>query len=232
MDRQPSGRRYYPVFLDLEGRLAVVVGGGRVAERKVLSLLDARAEVRLVSPKVTPGLAKMAREGRITWQERMFSSEALDGAWLVIAATDDPGVQDEVYREAVIKRIFCNSVDEPRICSFIVPGVVRRGDMCLAVSTSGRSPALARRFRQELEGSMTSDLGTYVALLGELRDLVLSMHQDDGTRAELCRAIADKKVQGLFEQGRWDEIKKWAVSTLGQGAGIIVERHRAQMDRS
>jgi precorrin-2 dehydrogenase/sirohydrochlorin ferrochelatase len=120
---------YFPVFLNLEGKLCVVIGGGKVGERKVLSLLQAKAFVKLISPEATPVLQKLAEEGQILWEKRIYQPGDLEGAWLVVAATNDPSTQRSIYDEANAKRVFCNMVDVPEFCSFIVPSVVKRGSL-------------------------------------------------------------------------------------------------------
>jgi precorrin-2 dehydrogenase/sirohydrochlorin ferrochelatase len=170
--------RYYPVFLDLKDRLCVVVGGGLVALRKVESLMSAGAKVRVVSPAVVPEIQDL--EG-VEINLKSYDSHDLAGAWLVIAATDDEAVNLAVSRDANRRRIFCNAVDRPEACSFIVPSVVERGPIKIAISTGGVSPALAKRLRMEL-GVMIGD--EYVGLariLGALRPLVLN--QEGGHEA-------------------------------------------------
>lgn len=226
MDRRPENRNYYPVFLNLEGRLAVVAGGGKVAERKVQGLLNAKARIRLISPEVTQRLERMAQGGLIELRMRGFLAEDMNGAWLAIAATDDREAQDAVYRAAEERGVFCNTVDQPGLCSFMVPSVVRRGDFCLAVSTSGRSPALARRFKEDIEGSLGDRFGEYVALLGELREHILDLHQDLLARTDMCQSLADRNVMEWFERNEFDKISAWAASKYGQWAVEIIERYR------
>lgn len=146
-----KGAGYYPVFLNLKGRRVIVVGGGEVAERKVLPLLEAGARVTAIAPEVTPGLASLAHDGALELQVRPYERGDLAGADLALAATSDPQTNLAVAEEALARRIWVNVVDTPMLCSFIVPAVVRRGDLSLAISTGGKSPALARRLREELE---------------------------------------------------------------------------------
>ncbi len=159
--------RYYPVFLDIRGKRCVVVGGGGVAERKVLALLDAGAEVTVISPELTEGLEALKRAGRISHSERKYRSGDLEGAFVVIAATSDMDVNRRVSRDA--GNIPVNVVDVPDLCTFIVPSVVRRGDLTIAVSTSGASPALARSIREEIEELYTEDVGVLLQHLAVVR---------------------------------------------------------------
>ena len=222
MKQKISCQDYYPLFVDLKNKKVVVVGGGGVAERKVQGLLSAGAHVKLVSPEVTEALGKMAADGLIDRVVRAFVPEDLDRAWLVIAATDDTEVQESVYNEALSQRIFCNVVDLPEFCSFIVPSVVRRGDLCLSISTGGKSPALAQHLRKELEQSLGSFYGDYVSLLGELRQLIIKSYGDPVTRKDLCQSLADPEVMAWVREGEWARVERWAVSICGKEAANIV----------
>ncbi len=160
---------YYPVYLDLRGRACLVVGGGEVAERKVETLRECGATITVISPALTPGLAEAAQTEAIVWQARVFENEDLEGAHLAIAATDDRTVNAAVAREARRRRIWVNSVDDAAYCDFIAPSVVKRGDLVLAISTAGKSPAMARWVREELERSLPEEWGSLLELAHELR---------------------------------------------------------------
>ena len=226
MKQKNSYQSYYPLFVDLRNKKVVVVGGGGVAERKVQGLLSAGAHVKLVSPEVTEALGEMASDGLVDYVPRTFVPEDLDRAWLVIAATDDTDVQELVYKESSSQRIFCNVIDQPEFCSFIVPSIVRRGDLCLSISTGGRSPALAQRLRREFEQSLGSFYGDYVSLLGELRQLIIKSFRDPETRKDLCHSLADPEVATWVRDGKWDRVEKWAVSLCGEEAVNIVLNFR------
>ncbi len=167
---------YFPVFLNLEGKLCVVIGGGKVGERKVLSLLQAKAFVKLISPEATPALQRLAEEGQIIWEKRIYQPGDLEGAWLVVAATNDPSTQKSIYDEANAKRVFCNMVDVPEFCSFIVPSVVKRGSLTIAISTSGANPAVARRIRESLERQFGPEYEIYLKLMENLRKQILELN--------------------------------------------------------
>jgi len=203
-----------------------VVGGGEVAERKVVGLLQAQALVLVVSPDLTAALKEMADKGEVQWIMRHFEPGDLEGAWLVIASTDDPVVQKAVYAEAQRRRIFCNTVDLPALCSFIVPSSVRRGDLCVAISTGGKSPALARRLRREFEQVLGPWYSDYVSFLGDLRGMVLSACDEPDARRRLCMALAAPEVMTWMEEGDWDRLESWAVSLCGEGACSVVDRYR------
>ena len=142
---------FYPICLDLEAHHCVVVGGGRVAERKVLGLLSCRAQVSVISPLVTNELHLQHANGTILWIDREYRQGDLAGAFLVIAATDDEETQKQVYEEADANNLLLNVADVPHRCNFILPATARRGDLTISVSTAGKSPALARKIRMELE---------------------------------------------------------------------------------
>lgn len=226
MNKKLPAHRYYPLFVDLTDRKVVVVGGGNVAERKVAGLLDARAVVIVVSPEATPGLKDLASRELIGWKARPFVPDDLEAAWLVIAATDDQAAQRIVHAEAERRGIFCNTVDQPDLCSFIVPSLVRRGDLCVAISTAGKSPALARRLRREFEQSFGPYYTPYVALLGELRQLILESFPAPETRKNRCLSLADPEVMTWLAEDEWDRVQEWAVALCGEDAASIVERYR------
>ena len=158
------------MFLKLEGRTCLVIGAGSVGEPKIRSLLQAKADVRVIAPETTAAVAAWANAGVLTWQSRNFVPQDLDGAFLVIAATNSPGVNDEIYREAQRRKILCNAVDDPEHCDFYYPAVVRRGQLQFAISTGGRSPALAQRLRRELEAQFSAEYAGWVEELGNARE--------------------------------------------------------------
>jgi precorrin-2 dehydrogenase/sirohydrochlorin ferrochelatase len=176
---------FYPLFLDLQGRPVLVVGGGVVAERKAESLLAAGAVVHLVAPDVTPSLATLT----IRIQQRKFVEADLDGMVLVISATDDRAAQEQIAAAARARNIPINTVDQPDLCDFIVPAIVRKGDVVLAISTSGRSPALAAALRARLERVITEDVARAARILGEVRNEVHSRFRDPDRRKQIFEGI-------------------------------------------
>lgn len=156
----------YPVNLVLDGRPCLVVGGGQIALRKVQGLLACGARVRVVAPEISPELRAL---GEVTFQERPWRPDDLAGAWLVIAATDEPAVNGAVYDAGQRAGIWVNGADDPANCSFTLPSVVRRGDLQIAVSTGGRSPALARWLRRRLEGEIGPEYAVLLDLLATER---------------------------------------------------------------
>ena len=169
MTEQRSDLSYYPVFLDLRGKTAIVVGGGEVALRKIESLLLAGAVVRVVAPEIHPGIEGLERRGVLQVEPRPYRAGDLDGAILAIAATSSADVNLFVSEEASRKGILVNVVDAPDLSGFIVPSVIRRGDLTVAISTGGLSSALARRIREKLEETLVPEYGAFLRLLGSLR---------------------------------------------------------------
>ena len=144
--------RYYPAYLDLAGRRAVVIGGGPIAERKAQQLLAAGADVMVVAPKATPELESLAAASGVRWVRRDYVVGDLAGAWIAIAATDDMTVNRAVHLEAERERALLNVVDQTELCGFIAPSIVERGPVTVAISTAGASPALARKLRELIGG--------------------------------------------------------------------------------
>jgi precorrin-2 dehydrogenase/sirohydrochlorin ferrochelatase len=182
--------RYYPIFLDLHGRPCVVVGGGEVAERKVGALLRAAARVRVISPELTPRLARLAAQKKISVTRRRYRQGDLKRAFVVFAATDDPATQRAVREHAQAARALVNVADDRRGSTFLVPASFARGDLHVAISTSGVSPALARRLRQQLQASLGREYRAHVQLLREARKKVLKSVPDQKARARLLRKLA------------------------------------------
>src|SRR5712692_11333683 len=180
----------FPMFLKLDGRRCLVVGAGTVAEAKVESLLAAAASVRVVAPKVTPKVREWAREGRIEWQAREYVPADLAGVFLVIAATSSRALHDEIYAEAKSRGVLCNTVDEPERCDFYFPAVVRRGELQIAISTGGLSPALAQRLRKELEEQFGPEWEAWVAQLGRTREELMSLPMPPEQRKRLLHRYA------------------------------------------
>lgn len=144
---------YYPVYLNLQGRRCVIIGGGGVAEGKIARLLESGAEICVVSPDATPGIRRMASEGAIQWEPRAYRPGDLAGAFIAIAATNLREVNRRIFDEAEARGIMLNAVDDPPNCSFIAPSIVQRGPVTVAISTGGASPALARKLRESLQES-------------------------------------------------------------------------------
>lgn len=187
----------FPMFVKLQGRLVVVVGGGKIAEGKISSLLGAGARVRVISPAITPAFVEWVRERKVEWLPKLFEPGDLSGAYLVIAATSAPGVNDAVFGEAEACGILCNAVDDVEHCHFYYGAVVQRGDLQVAISTNGKSPALAQRLRQELEAQFGKEYELWLEWLGAARELLRSSDSDSETNKKLLHQLASRPA---FEQ--------------------------------
>lgn len=180
----------FPAFIKLAGRPCVVVGAGPVAESKISSLLEAGAQITVIAPFAAEAIQRLATSGKVRWIHRKFASTDLRGAFLVVAATSDPRVNRAVFHQARERGVLCNSVDDPPHCDFYFPAIVRRGPLQVAVSTSGESPALAQRLRQELEESLDSRLGAWVAEIGGLRRQIMATLPPSEKRKRLLHRLA------------------------------------------
>lgn len=196
---------YYPAFVNLKGKRCIVVGGGRVAERKVLSLLRSGASVAVISPSLTPCLARKRDRGIIDHIAREYRQGDANTAFLVIAATGDERVNREVSEDAPC---MINVVDQPGLANFIVPSVVRRGPLTIAVSTAGTSPALARAIRSELEQMYGDEIGQFLRFLGGLRKKAMSEVTDKKSREQFLRAAASGDLLRILREKGLDAAKR------------------------
>lgn len=211
---------YYPALLDLEDKLVAVIGGGRVAARKVASLLEVGARVRLVSPRLAPETQAQTSDPGLELRQREFHPNDLDGACLVICATDIESLNRSVAAEAEKRGLFVNVVDVPPLCSFIVPAVVRRGELTVAVSTGGASPAAARRLRERLQDDFGPAWEPYLKLMRALRVKVTAQGRPAEENRPKFFALADSD---LFEQVAARDaagVDRIIASVLGPGFGL------------
>jgi precorrin-2 dehydrogenase/sirohydrochlorin ferrochelatase len=191
--------KLYPInLINLERRQTVVVGGGSVATRKVSGLLAAGARVTVISPELSPELTNLVEQGQIAFVERAYREGDLAGAWLVIAATGEPQVNQQVWQEAERRGCLVNVVDDPAHCNFIVPAVLRRGEMMITISTGGASPALARRLRERLESVIGPEYGDLAALLAELRPHLQARFPDPGVRSQVAYRLVDSDLAEII----------------------------------
>lgn len=183
-----------PMFMKLEGRSCLVVGAGPVGEPKISSLIEAGASVRVVALHAATAVAGWARTGAITWEARAFNNADLDGTFLVIAATNSRDLNAAIFHEARQRNILCNVVDDPDYCDFYYPAVVRRGDLQIAISTNGRSPALAQRIRRELEIQFGPEYGEWLEELGRTRQQLFASKIDPEQRRRLLHELASREA--------------------------------------
>jgi siroheme synthase-like protein len=198
--------RYYPVFLDIAGKPVVVVGGGEVALRKAEGLLDAGAEVTVVSPALHPDLQALVSQGRVRHVAREYARGDLEGYFLAFVGTDDRSVNAAVSREGRQRRVWVNAVDDPPNCDFIMPGIVQRGDLVIAVSTSGTSPAMARKMREELEAFLSQEYLLMLELAAEVRQEL--RERSVIVEPEVWNAALDGGLKRLLGEGRREEAKQ------------------------
>jgi siroheme synthase-like protein len=204
---------YYPIFLEMKDRRCVVIGGGAVAERKVEGLLAAGANVTVISPTITDGLRDLLGQGAIRHVAREYRAGDRAGYDLVFVATDNSEVNAAVSNEARSLRIWVNSADDPEHCDFILPAVIRRGDLAVAVSTGGVSPAVTRAVREELDEYFTADYARFVQIAGEVRRELRERFVSPGASAW------NRALQGdfrrLIKEGQPVQAKELLLDTLG-----------------
>ena len=184
----------FPIFLKLTGRHCVVVGAGHLAESKIASLRAADAAVTVIAPEASEAINEQAAAGELTLHQRLYKQGDLAGAFLVVAATNDPAVNRAVFAEATATGVLCNAVDDPPFCDFYCPSVVRRGDLQIAISTAGNSPALAQQLRKDLNEQLPLDLGDWLADLGNLRREVVAAEPLNEQRRLLLHELAQRQV--------------------------------------
>ena len=192
---------HYPVFLDLAGRLVVVVGGGAVATGKVAGLLEAAARVRVVAPALSETLRAQVGAGQVAHVARPYAPGDLAGADLAICATNDRAVNAQVWRDATDAHIWVNVVDDPPHCTFIAPSVARRGDLTVAVSTGGKAPVLAVRVREQIEQLIGDEHAAFLELAGQLRAPLAERYPDFAERRRVWYALVDSDVLAALKRG-------------------------------
>jgi precorrin-2 dehydrogenase/sirohydrochlorin ferrochelatase len=197
-----ANKQYYPAFLDISGRSCVIIGGGKVAERKAMSLLRLGASVTVVSPGITQTLKRYRDKGLLDHVKRNYRKRDIHSAFVVIVATDSEETNRRVAADATRARVLLNVVDNPALCSFIVPSVVQRGPLTIAVSTAGVSPALARTIRKELEGMFGTEFSEYLKFVRGVRKKALTrMNHKPDREAFLKELASDATVAILRKQG-------------------------------
>jgi precorrin-2 dehydrogenase / sirohydrochlorin ferrochelatase len=206
---------YYPLFLDITGRKCVVVGGGNVAERKVRRLLACGARVEVVGKSLTPLLAAWNGEGKVVHRDADYEDSCLVGAFLVIGATDDEAINGRIARYARALRIPVNIIDDPTRCDFILPSIVERGDLFIAVSTGGRSPALAKKIRKELEALYGPEYAILLEILGELRGKVIAGGRPSDENRACFEAVVSSEILDHIRAKRWKHVNELILKLTG-----------------
>jgi siroheme synthase-like protein len=203
----------HPVFLRVEGRRCVIVGGDGGAEAKTLACLEAGGLVTVVAPELTPGLARLAAEGRIEHHRRPYQQGDLAGAALAYAVVADQRLIARLREDAERERVLLNVVDVPDASTFLAPSVLRRGELLIAVGTGGASPGLSARLRRQLEAHVGPEYGPFVALLGSLRHVLAG----SASRTAILGELLDSPLLDLVRRGRSDEVDRLLERVAGEG---------------
>jgi len=209
--------RYYPVHIDINNRNCLVVGGGGVGTRKVKTLLDCGARVTVVSPEVSQQLRELAASGDIILEERSYQSEDLNAVFLVIGATDDEKLNQQISSDADRFNTLCNIADRPEVCNFILPSIVHRDDLVITISTSGKSPALAKKLRQALENQFGEEYATLLHLLGAIRKKLLQQAHEPEAHKPLFEQLINSDLSVMIQAGKTEEIDALLFDILGEG---------------
>jgi precorrin-2 dehydrogenase/sirohydrochlorin ferrochelatase len=212
--------KYYPIHLDIKNRNCLIVGGGAVGTRKVNTLLECGAHVTVISPDPTPHLTRLASKGSITLKKRAYRSDDLAGMFLVIGATDDETLNRQISEDAERAQILCNIADRPEVCNFILPSIVRRGDLVITISTSGKSPALAKHLRQKLETQFGREYADFLVLMGAIRQKLLNQAHEPEAHKALFNQLIDSDLIQLMQAGKTEEINSLLYKILGKGYKI------------
>jgi len=184
----------FPMFLKLQGKRVLVVGAGQVGEPKIAALLETGARIRVVALGASPAVRGWADAGKIELDLRGFSPDDLSGIFLAVVATSSRSLNERIYGEAQQRGVLCNVVDVPDLCNFFYPSVVRRGDLQIAISTSGQSPSLAQRIRHQLEQQFGPGYAAWVAELGETRRLILASNLDRERKLDLLHSLVSREA--------------------------------------
>ena len=206
---------YYPAFIDVKDRTCVVIGGGDIGEEKVHKLLECGAKIVVISPDVNEGVRTLVDGDRITWVRRGYMPGDLKGAFIAIAATDQNAVNRQIAKEAEARNVLLNVVDVTHLCTFIAPSVARRGEVTVAVSTGGTSPALARTFREMLSNSRLLEYADLAPILSDARKELTRLDvKVDPDHWQVC---IDENLLNMVQDGRTEEARQTLISKLLQG---------------
>jgi precorrin-2 dehydrogenase/sirohydrochlorin ferrochelatase len=209
--------RYYPIHLDIQNRNVLVVGGGGVGTRKVKTLLDCGARVTVVSRKISAKLQALAKSGDIILEQRSYRSEDLNGMFLVIGATNDMILNRQISHDAEQLNTLCNIADRPEVCNFILPSIVRRDDLVITISTSGKSPAMAKKLRKALENQYGEEYGKLLRLMGAIRKKLLSQAHEPEAHKPLFEQLINSDLPGMIQENKTEDINALLFDVLGEG---------------
>ncbi|MDF2546281.1 MAG: hypothetical protein K0R93_1179 [Anaerosolibacter sp.] len=210
-------KKYYPIMLDIDGKPCVVIGGGKVAQRKVESLLDCGGVVTVIAPEMTDELRNLGQNGKIMTIFREYRSGDLKDFDLAYVATDNHQVNESCLKEARQEKVLLNVVDQPAMCEFIVPASVQRGDLTITVSTNGKSPMLSKKIREDLESVYGEEYTVFLEVMGELRQLVLREWENIHHRREFFEKIVYSDVLDRYRKGEIQDLKQYILETYFSG---------------
>ena len=209
--------RYYPICLDIQNRNCLVVGGGSVGTRKVITLLNCGADVTVVSPSASAHLQELANNGSVMIKNRTFRFSDLAGMFLVCSATDNQKLNRQIHAKAEDLGMLCNVADRPEVCNFILPSIVNRGDLIIAISTSGQSPALAKKLRQDLEKVFGNEYAEFLKLMGAVRKKLLSRDHRPEAHKHLFEQLINGGLVDMIKEHKLSDINALLLKILGKG---------------
>ena len=209
--------RYYPINLDIKNRNVLVVGGGGVGSRKVKTLLSCGARVTVVSREVSAQLQALGASGEIRLEQRSYQSDDLDGMFLVIGATNDEKLNRQISRDAEQLNTLCNIADRPEVCNFILPSIVHRDDLVITISTSGKSPALAKKLRKDLEKQFGEEYGKLLRLMGTIRKKLLRQAHEPEAHKPIFEQLINSDLIGMIQENKLEDINALLFDILGEG---------------
>ncbi|RLC19290.1 MAG: bifunctional precorrin-2 dehydrogenase/sirohydrochlorin ferrochelatase [Deltaproteobacteria bacterium] len=209
--------KYFPVFLDINARNCLVIGGGSVGTRKALALVESGANVTVISPTVTDTLRSLARRGTINLKTRTYCPADMEGMFLVFGATNQETLNRQINQDAERLNMLCNIADRPAVCNFILPATVKRGDLVIAISTSGKSPAFAKELRKHLETQFGDEYATLLTLMGRIRSLLLKEKHAPEEHKPIFNQIIQSGIIDLIKTDKKEEIDTLLRIILGDG---------------
>jgi len=209
--------RYYPVNLDIQNRKCLVVGGGSVGTRKVMTLLECGAVVTVVSSDVAEELLELAEKKMIELKRRPYESSDIDGMFLVIGATDNEELNRQINKDAEHQSKLCNIADRPEICNFVLPSIVNRGNLVIAISTTGKSPAFAKKMRQDLEKEFGEEYDEFLELMGAIRKKALSEKHEPEAHKHLFEQLINRGLVDMVRNNDKERINSLLLEIFGEG---------------
>lgn len=219
---------YYPIYLDIENRNVIIIGGGEVCARKAETMMRYGARVTIVSPEFTPEIEGWARDGQLTILRKRYETSDIEDAHIVIASTDDTSVNEQVAADSRARRIPVNVVDVTPLCEFIVPAIIEKDGIQIAISTGGKSPALARTLKEDLNRAIGPEYSEVNDLLGSLRDSAKAKLPTDTDRKRFFDGIIAQGVLQMLRDGRRAEAYRVIVEAC-ERAGVGVSERVAEL---